>query len=79
MTASVDISTQKKEDVISVPIQSVAVRTIDQLTLEGESVKEASQRLTADEDGFVEIVFAVDDGVAVARQVKTCIQSDDKI
>ena len=79
MTASVDISTQKKQDVISVPIQSVAVRTIDQLTLEGESVKEASQRLTADEDGFVEIVFAVDNGVAVARQVKTGIQSDDKI
>jgi len=79
MTASVDISTQTKENVVSVPIQSVAVRTIDQLTLEGESVKEASQRFTADEDGFVEIVFSVDKGVAVARQVKTGIQSDDKI
>jgi len=79
MTASVDISTQTKENVVSVPIQSVAVRTIDQLTLEGESVKEASERFTADEDGFVEIVFSVDNGVAVARQVKTGIQSDDKI
>jgi len=79
MTASVDISTQTKENVVSVPIQSVAVRTIDQLTLEGESVKEASQRFTADEDGFVEIVFSVDNGVVAARQVKTGIQSDDKI
>ena len=33
----------------------------------------------ADKDGFVEIVFAVDQGKAVARQVKTGIQSDDLI
>jgi HlyD family secretion protein len=79
MTASADISTQTKHDVVSVPIQSVAVRTIDQLTLEGESVKDAEQRFTADEDGFVEIVFLVDGGKAVARQVDTGIQSDDKI
>ena len=79
MTASADISTQTKDDVVSVPIQSVAVRTIDQLTLEGETVKEAEERFTADEDGFVEIVFLVDRGLAVARQVATGIQSDDKI
>jgi len=79
MTASADISTQTKHDVVSVPIQSVAVRTVDQLTLEGESVKDAEKRFTADEDGFVEIVFLVDGGKAVARQVDTGIQSDDKI
>ena len=79
MTASADISTQTKNDVVSVPIQSVAVRTIDQLTLEGESVKDAEKRFTADEDGFVEIVFCIDGGLAVARQVETGIQSDDMI
>lgn len=79
MTASADISTQTRANVVSVPIQSVAVRTIDQLTLEGEDVKEAEKRFTADEDGFVEIVFCVDGGVALARQVTTGIQSDDKI
>ena len=79
MTASADISTQTKNDVVSVPIQSVAVRTIDQLTREGESVKEAEKRFTADEDGFVEIVFCIDGGLAVARQVETGIQSDDMI
>ena len=79
MTASADISTQTKNDVVSVPIQSVAVRTIDQLTLEGESVKDAEQRFTADEDGFVEIVFCIDGGLAVARQVETGIQSDEMI
>ena len=79
MTASADISTQTKNDVVSVPIQSVAVRTIDQLTLEGESVKDAEKRFSADEDGFVEIVFCIDGGLAVARQVETGIQSDDMI
>lgn len=80
MTASADISTETKTDVVGVPIQSVAVRTIDQLTLEGEEVADAEKRFTADDDGFVEIVFSVgDDGSVTARQVKTGIQSDDLI
>jgi HlyD family secretion protein len=80
MTASADISTQTKTDVVGVPIQSVAVRTVDQLTLEGEDIAAAEERFTADEDGFVEIVFIVDDaGKAAARQVVTGIQSDDMI
>ncbi len=80
MTASADVSTETKSDVVGVPIQSVAVRTIDQLTLEGEEVADAEKRFTADDDGFVEIVFCVeDDGSVVARQVKTGIQSDEMI
>ena len=80
MTASADVSTMTKPDVIGVPIQSVAVRTIDQLTLEGEEVSEAEERFTADADGFVEIVFCVEeDGRVVAKQVETGIQSDDMI
>lgn len=80
MTASADISTETKTDVVGVPIQSVAVRTIDQLTLPGEEVADAEERFTADADGFVEIVFCVEaDGSVVARQVKTGIQSDSMI
>jgi len=80
MTASADVSTMTKESVIGVPIEAVAVRTIDQLTLEGEEVADAEKRFTADADGFVEIVFCVeDDGHVVARQVKTGIQSDHMI
>ncbi len=80
MTASADISTETKTDVVGVPIQSVAVRTIDQLTLEGEEVADAEERFTADADGFVEIVFCVEAGGKVmARQVKTGIQSDSMI
>jgi HlyD family secretion protein len=80
MTASADVSTKAKDKVIGVPIEAVAVRTIDQLTLEGEEVAEAEMRFTADKDGFVEIVFCVEeDGRVVARQVKTGIQSNDMI
>jgi HlyD family secretion protein len=80
MTASADVSTKTKDKVIGVPIEAVAVRTIDQLTLEDEDFAAAEQRFTADEDGFVEIVFCVeDDGRVVARQVKTGIQSNDLI
>lgn len=79
MTASADIVTMTKEGVVGVPIQSVAVRTVDQLRLEGESVEDAEKRFTPDADGFVEIVFCIEDGKAVARQVETGIQSDDMI
>ena len=80
MTASANVSTQTKVDVVGIPIQSVAVRTIDQLTLEGEEIEAAEKRFTADDDGFVEIVFSVEnDGSVLARQVKTGIQSDDMI
>lgn len=79
MTASADMFTETKPNVVGIPIQSVAVRTIDQLTLEGEEVSDAEKRFTADADGFVEIVFCVEDGKVIARQVETGIQSDDMI
>lgn len=79
MTASADMFTETKPNVVGIPIQSVAVRTIDQLTLEGEKVSDAEKRFTADADGFVEIVFCVEDGKVIARQVETGIQSDDMI
>jgi len=79
MTASADVYTKTKEDAVSVPIQSVAVRTVDQLALAGEERADAEKRYQADEDGFVEIVFCIEDGKAIAKQVKTGIQSDDLI
>ncbi len=79
MTASADIFTKSNENALSVPIQSVAVRTVDQLAREGESREDAERRYTADRDGFVEIVFCIEDGRAIAKQVKTGIQSDERI
>jgi HlyD family secretion protein len=79
MTASADVFTKTNENALSVPIQSVALRTVDQLTMPGESRDDAEKRYHADKDGFVEIVFCIEDGKAVAKQVETGIQSDEYI
>ncbi len=79
MTAAADLFTKTNENALSVQIQSVAVRTMDQLVMAGESREDAEKNYTADRDGFVEIVFCIEDGKAVAKQVTTGIQSDDLI
>ena len=74
MTASAEIVTKVCDDCLSVPIQSVAVRTLDQLgaSAEGDG---GEVRFTPDSEGFIEIVWVVADGRARARQVTTGIQS----
>ncbi|MCG6964469.1 MAG: efflux RND transporter periplasmic adaptor subunit [Acidobacteria bacterium] len=99
MTASADIVTDTHEDALSVPIQSVAVRTLDQLKVakkagaaaEGApgakagdetpaaTAEEELPRFVADKEGFVPIVWLVDNGKARARQVKTGIQGETHI
>ncbi|GAB4365109.1 MAG: efflux RND transporter periplasmic adaptor subunit [Calditrichia bacterium] len=87
MTASSDIVTDTRDGALAVPIQSVAVRTPGQLK-PGETshtgnvaIADSSPETTfiPDKDGFVEVVFVVDEGIAEARQVKTGIQSDTHI
>lgn len=78
MTASAEIVTEVCEDCVSVPIQSVAVRTLEQLG--AEAAKDGEEpRFTPDREGFVEVVWVVADGRAQARQVKTGIQSETYI
>jgi HlyD family secretion protein len=72
MTASADIVTATEDQAVSVPIQSVTVRTPDQLGKDGKNYKPGK-------DGFVELVFVVKDGKAYAKQVTTGIQSADLI
>jgi HlyD family secretion protein len=79
MTATADIVTRTQEKALSVPLQSVALRTVDQLLRKGEKRKDAEARFKADRDGFVEVVFCLEQGRAVARQVTTGIQSDERI
>jgi HlyD family secretion protein len=87
MTATSEIITDTRTEVLCVPIQSVAVRTLEQL----KKVEPAPSGDTAyaeespdeifvpDKEGFVEIVFVVKDGIAHAKQVKTGIQSETHI
>jgi HlyD family secretion protein len=79
MTASADVFTKTNDSALSVPIQSVALRTVDQLRMEGEDREDAEGRFKPDRDGFVEIVFCIEEGKAIAKQVETGIQSDELI
>ena len=76
MTATADIVTDVQDSSLGVPIQAVAVRTLEQLG-RGEAGDES--RWEPDTDGYVEIVFVVGDGKAEARQVRTGIQSETHI
>ena len=81
MTAGADIVTETKESTLSVPIQCVTVRTLEQLKSgkEGKEREDSVAGFKADKDGFVQVVFVIEDGKAVARQVDTGIQSDTLI
>lgn len=87
MTASSEIVAEIRENVVAVPIQSVAYRTPDQLKPDIQNPKgdmaladdSAAQHYEPDKDGFVEVVFVIDQNVARAKQVKTGIQSDTHI
>jgi HlyD family secretion protein len=79
MTASSDIVTETREDVLVVPIQCVAVRTPDQLNNVPAADSSETKTYTPDKDGFVEVVFVVENGHAQAMQVKTGIQSETHI
>ena len=90
MTAAADIVTDTRQAALSVPIQSVTVRTLEQLEgkdkdkdkKESAAVKDANAEdgasaFKADEDGYVQIVFVLEDGQAAARQVETGIQGEN--
>lgn len=94
MTAAADIVTETKDSALTVPIQCVTVRTVEQLLddKEGKKVKgggkgapgdkdrtaeAAAAGFTADEDGFVQVVFVLEDDKAVARQVETGLQGEN--
>ena len=83
MTASADIVTEIRENAVVVPIQCVAVRTPDQLNGDGAADAEvdSTDQLTysPDRDGFVQVVFVVEDNEVMAYQVKTGIQSETHI
>ncbi len=86
MTASSDITTEIRDSTLSVPLQCVTVRTMEQLKIKKQKSKEAvppdtskKSEYVPDKDGFVPIVFLIKEGKAVAKQVKTGIQSETHI
>ncbi len=80
MTASSDIVTEIRDSALAVPIQCVAVRTPEQLKGNpAESDSSAENTYTPDKDGFVQIVFVVNDNKVKAVQVESGIQSETHI
>jgi HlyD family secretion protein len=87
MTASCDIVTATHDSVLAVPIQSVTVRTMDQLRTKAKAKEKgaavadesATPEYSPDKDGFVEVVFVAKNSIVQARQVRTGIQSDTHI
>jgi HlyD family secretion protein len=81
MTASSDIVTETRDSALVVPIQCVAVRTPDQLKSSNQAESDSTEEhtYTPDKDGFVQIVFVVNDNIVKAIQVESGIQSETHI
>ena len=75
MTASIDVVTDSRDSALAVPLQSVTVRTLDQLRAAGGD----TSHFVAGRDNYVPIVYVIENGRAHARQVKTGIQSENYI
>lgn len=87
MSCTVDIEVQRKDNVIAVPIQSVTTREDDmqgQLTLQGEEKdKSVPENLSSQRDEKImkkqkpkEVIFVIENGMAVKKEVKTGISND---
>jgi HlyD family secretion protein len=68
MSASVDIYTNEKNDILSVPIQAVTAREID-----------PDEEDEKDEKEFKEVVFVFSADTVAMKEVKTGIQDDEYI
>jgi HlyD family secretion protein len=81
MTASVDIQTQKKENVLSIPIEAVTTRSDSELNVKAHRTKAfiGSKNLIKEVSKLTEIVFIVEKSLSRVRKVKTGIQDNNFI
>ncbi len=85
MSTTSDITTDVRTAVLQVPIQCVTVREPEKLRRKAGIEKDAaiaddsSKEFVANRDGVVEIVFVIENGTAIAKPVKTGIQSESHI
>jgi HlyD family secretion protein len=90
MSATVDIQTETRKNVISVPIQAVTTRALkeskkvevkkeDVEKTEDENEPVTKQGAKSEEDKKVEVVFVYKDGKVKKQAVKTGIQDSENI
>jgi len=90
MSATVDIQTETRKDVISVPIQAVTTRSLknngkiedtktEETKPEGEAEAVTTQDNKTADDEKVEVVFVYKEGKVYEQPVKTGIQDSENI
>ncbi len=83
MSATVDIKTESRTNVITVPIQSVTTREAEDVKQKDEEFAKTEKAKKAsagnDKSKLTEIVFVIEKDKAVAREVKTGIQDANYI
>jgi len=89
MSANVDIQTDTKADILTIPIQAVTTRSDSALTAQSDkeadksekndTIENADQKKESTDEENLEIVFVAKDGKAVLRKVKTGIQDNTYI
>jgi len=78
MTATVDIITSKRENVIGVPISAIVIKT-DTSSIKNNTDKNVSESIKAENEERFECVFVAKNGKAGLKVVKTGIQDDTNI
>merc|ERR1711974_162866 len=78
MTATVDIITNKRNNIVAVPISSIVIKT-DTSSVKKSYEKTASDDIKPESEEKFECVFVAENGEAKLRVVKTGIQDDTNI
>ena len=76
MTATVDVITDKREDIIGVPISAIVIKTDTSST---KGVKSKEKKIETDEEQKFECVFIKEGDKAKLKVVETGIQDDTNI
>lgn len=82
MSATVDIQTRRRNNVLSVPIQAVTTRQDTTGKVKRSSIAEGTEEeetTTRTSESFKEYVFVYDNGIARLREVKSGIQDNNYI
>lgn len=79
MTAKGVVTTDIQQNVVAVPLQSVSVRSMQQLRAMPEISETMLNSFHPDDADFVQLAFVVEGDRAVIKEVKTGIQGQSKI
>lgn len=76
MSTTVDIKTESRDNVLTVPIQSVTTREDKKLKEKDEDLAKSAKadKMEGEKKAVKEVVFVIKDGKAIMKEVKTGIQ-----